>query len=68
MGEGGAHQTPDEHDSGHGGGDDNADGEDDVGGEGHLDDVDREGHLLPDGFAGATLEEREETPLPGEIP
>ena len=56
-----AHQSPDEYDSGHGGGD-VADDEEDV------EDVDGEGHLLPDGFARPPLEEREETPLPGEIP
>ena len=58
-------QSPDENDSGH--------GEGDAGGvgEGHLshgeDDVDLEGHHLPNDFASAALEEREETPLPGEI-
>ena len=57
------HKSLGEVDSGHGG-----DG-DVVGGEGHLDDVDGEGRLLPNGFSGAALEEREEpTPLPGEIP
>ena len=52
-----AHQSPEESDSGHG-----HDDEEDV------EDVDGEGHLLPDGFARPPLEEREETPLPGEIP
>ena len=65
MEESKAGESPDENDSGH--------GEGDAGGvgEGHLshgeDDVDLEGHHLPNGFASAALEEREETPLPGEI-
>ena len=64
MEESKAGESPDENDSGH--------GEGDAGGvgEGHLshgeDDVDLEGHHLPNGFASAGLEEREETPLPGE--
>ena len=66
------HQSPGENDSGHGGGggDEGGDGEGDEG-EGHLshgeDDVDGEGHLLPNGFVSQALEQREETPLPGEI-
>ena len=64
MEESKAGESPDENDSGH--------GEGDAGGvgEGHLshgeDDVDLEGHHLPNGFASTALEEREETPLPGE--
>ena len=65
MEESKADQIPDENDSGHGGCDGGCDGESRLShGE---DDVDGEGHLLPNGFASASLEKREETPLPGEI-